>query len=248
MNNDLIKTRTKDLTGQRFSRLLVKGFAGYRGSKNQSKWLCLCDCGNETEVFSYHLKSNHTTSCGCMQKERASFANSTHGLSGTKEYETWENIKQRCYDPNHKHFQHYGGRGIGMGESFRNDFMLFLQEVGDAPEGHRLSIDRVDNDLGYVKGNMQWATPAQQARNKGLRITNSTGVTGVQERWFDDGRGYFITSWYMVTDGVSKKLCKYFPIHSMGRDKAFNLACECRAEQIAKLNSEGYGYSAKHGK
>lgn len=46
----------KDLTGLKFSRLTVvkrmdKDITG------SWRWLCKCDCGNETLVNSYHLKS-----------------------------------------------------------------------------------------------------------------------------------------------------------------------------------------------
>lgn len=50
-----------DLTGKRFGRLTVKSYLGV------SKWLCECDCGRETAVFSTNLKHGHTTSCGCAK-------------------------------------------------------------------------------------------------------------------------------------------------------------------------------------
>ena len=50
-----------DLTGKKFGQLTVKG---YQGGK---KWLCMCDCGRETVVFGFNLKSGHTTSCGCVR-------------------------------------------------------------------------------------------------------------------------------------------------------------------------------------
>ena len=56
-----------DLTGKRFGRLTVLKEAG----KNcgHITWLCRCDCGNEIKVKGIHLKSGHTTSCNCRQKE-----------------------------------------------------------------------------------------------------------------------------------------------------------------------------------
>lgn len=50
-----------DLTGQRFGKLTVKKYLG------NSKWLCECDCGCITEVFSNNLIRLHTTSCGCTR-------------------------------------------------------------------------------------------------------------------------------------------------------------------------------------
>lgn len=56
-----------DLTGQRFTRLLVLGFAEKRNK--QTMWRCVCDCGTEKLVSGCNLKSNHTKSCGCLLAE-----------------------------------------------------------------------------------------------------------------------------------------------------------------------------------
>lgn len=58
----------KDLTGMRFGNLTVIKEAP---SNSQTKWECLCDCGNTTVVFANNLlKGNHTTSCGCKKFSR----------------------------------------------------------------------------------------------------------------------------------------------------------------------------------
>ncbi len=52
-----------DLTNQRFGQLI----AIERGEnlKKYTRWLCKCDCGNETLVRTDYLRNGHTTSCGC---------------------------------------------------------------------------------------------------------------------------------------------------------------------------------------
>lgn len=57
-----------DLTGERFGRYLVLGFAYTKGSFEY--WKCRCDCGVEKTIRSYSLKSGATKSCGCLQKEK----------------------------------------------------------------------------------------------------------------------------------------------------------------------------------
>lgn len=52
-----------DLTNQRFGKLLVIGFDGV--CNGHRMWKCKCDCGNVTVVRQSHLRSGHTTSCGC---------------------------------------------------------------------------------------------------------------------------------------------------------------------------------------
>lgn len=58
----------KDLTGQRFGRLLVEAMEWY----NQSGYaLCRCECGQITRVLGQHLTSGHTQSCGCFFREQS---------------------------------------------------------------------------------------------------------------------------------------------------------------------------------
>lgn len=45
------------------------------------------------------------------------------------------------------------------------DFRNFLADVGEAPDGN-YSLERVNNDLGYWKNNVKWATRQEQACNK----------------------------------------------------------------------------------
>jgi hypothetical protein len=51
-----------------------------------------------------------------------------------------------------------------MSESLANDFMKFYKEVGKMPTEYH-QIDRIDNNKGYVEGNLRWATRSQQQRN-----------------------------------------------------------------------------------
>jgi hypothetical protein len=61
--------RKIDLMNQRFGRLLVIKEEG-RKSRNVA-WLCLCDCGNYKVIAGQSLRTGRTTSCGCLQRERA---------------------------------------------------------------------------------------------------------------------------------------------------------------------------------
>ena len=64
--------RIKDLTGQRFGRLVVVGLAPFRDKNTKAMWCCSCDCGNTTVVRSSSLTSKQTKSCGCLCKEAIS--------------------------------------------------------------------------------------------------------------------------------------------------------------------------------
>lgn len=66
----------KDLTGQRFGRLIVvqraEDYIIPKSGKHHVRWLCRCDCGNECVVTGGNLKSGVTHSCGCYKKEQMS--------------------------------------------------------------------------------------------------------------------------------------------------------------------------------
>ena len=60
--------RMKDLTGQRFDRLVAIRPTENRDGKGFVMWLCHCDCGNEVEVSAGRLTSKKPTrSCGCLK-------------------------------------------------------------------------------------------------------------------------------------------------------------------------------------
>lgn len=70
-------SKVKDLTGQRFGRLMVIEDSGKRNHKIVM-WKCQCDCGNVCEVRSDKLRSGNTQSCGCLQQEVASRPSDQH--------------------------------------------------------------------------------------------------------------------------------------------------------------------------
>lgn len=88
----------------------------------------------------------------------------THGLSKTKEYRTWQRIKQRCYNPNHDKYEHYGGKGIYVCESWYNSFEAFFSDMGPCPRGY--TIERVDNLSGYCPKNCIWLPAEDQNKNR----------------------------------------------------------------------------------
>lgn len=72
-------------------------------------------------------------------------------------------MKQRCTNPRHRQFKHYGGRGISLDPKWRT-FVGFYEDMGDAPLGR--DIDRIDNNAGYCKANCRWTTRQENENNK----------------------------------------------------------------------------------
>jgi hypothetical protein len=105
-------------------------------------------------------------SCGCIRKEMVAVLarlNTKHGLSHTHAYKCWKNMVARCFNPRHKSYTDYGGRGITVCERW---LILenFYADMGDPPPG--MSLDRINNDGNYEPGNCRWATGAEQATNR----------------------------------------------------------------------------------
>lgn len=84
----------EDLTGQKFGRLTVLSLSPQRQS-GRRVWNCLCDCGAQVKVLACHLKSGHTQSCGCFQKEHAAMVREKIGGHHIGEIaKNWELVRR----------------------------------------------------------------------------------------------------------------------------------------------------------
>ena len=170
------KRMHENLAGMKFGKLKVIEFS-YMGPKGHSYWLCQCECGNYKIVRGSHLKSGNVKTCGCVAPRK------THGMSGTRLYNIWENMFQRCYNKTDHAYERYGGRGISVCSEWK-DFESFFKWSIDHGYSKSLSIDRKDNDGNYSPSNCRWATPKQQANNtRKNRLITFEGRTQTMIQW-----------------------------------------------------------------
>jgi hypothetical protein len=155
-----------DLIGRRFGRLVVLALHPKRSRFGEARWICRCDCGGESIVHGSNLPSGNSKSCGCIRKEmlaKRNTNNTKHGLCRSRAYRRWQSMKARCFNPRHRSYPWYGGRGISVCEHWLI-FENCYADMGEPPPG--LSLDRIDPDGNYEPGNCRWATAAEQLANR----------------------------------------------------------------------------------
>ncbi len=152
---------TEDLTGKNFGQLTVVSFAGYKGSPTKhAHWLCLCTCGDYREARATRLLHSQVVACAKCAKAAASAKGGvSRSLPGDQsafrrltasykrnaikrrldfslnEHELRDLFQGRCF---------YCGTSASQTMNSRNLKSTYTYS----------GIDRKDNSLGYVSGNV----------------------------------------------------------------------------------------------
>ncbi len=163
-----------------YGRLLVISDPSTEGRRRKVK--VFCECGTVKVVEEYNLRRGHTKSCGCLQKEKANRCRTTHGQTGTRLYDVWRGMHQRCRDPSREYYHGHGITICGAWVDF-GVFQAWAQEAGYKDD---LSIDRIDGDQGYCPENCRFTTATVQSQNRRKQLNNTSGYIGViphRNRW-----------------------------------------------------------------
>lgn len=180
--------RKVDIVGEKFGRLTVVKFipkperADYR-----RQWLCRCECGNLVEVNGSKLRSGHTRSCGCLEREFIANVNKKYKYRDLRLYRIWKAIQQRCSDKNGREYHNYGGRGIRVCDEWTdesNGFERFYEWAMSNGYNKDLTIDRVDVNAGYSPDNCRWITNKKQQNNRRDNVNLTyNGETHTMQEW-----------------------------------------------------------------
>ena len=154
-----------DISGHKFGRLTAIEFSHIKNGK--SYWTFDCACGNlhKATTSDVRRKVGGTKSCGCLKSEVTKARNTTHGMYNTPTHISWRGMKERCTNPHHKDYKHYGFRGIRVCTRWlgKAGFNNFLVDMGERPE--KMSIDRINVAGHYEPTNCKWSTQKEQTSN-----------------------------------------------------------------------------------
>lgn len=176
------------------------------------KFLDCAYCGNSFYVQKCRLKRiGKRAPKYCSVSCRGYVASVRHGHARvghkTLTYYSWKGMLARVREnADERHKRLYFDSGITVCDRWQT-FENFLEDMGEKPEGHRISIERRDNTKGYFKDNCYWATQKEQNRNKRTnRMITFNGKTQCAMAWADESglkeatircrlnRGWTITS------------------------------------------------------
>lgn len=176
--------KARNITGQRFGKVVALGVIKRRDGKGELIWLVQCDCGNKKEISGVLLRNGSSQSCGCLAREQAAKRLFTHKMTGTRTHGIWGGMLDRCYNAKSRAYKWYGAKGIKVCQRWHK-FENFLADMGEKPTG--LSIDRIDPKKGYNPGNCRWADTIMQGNNR----TNN--------KWLSfDGEKHTMAEWARI--------------------------------------------------
>lgn len=148
-----------DLAGKRFERLLVLERVPSNRKNGGGIWKCLCDCGNISFPGTAELNSGNTKSCGCYGRDNN--RTSPEHLTVTEKFHAYKSsakVRKLDFQMTRERFKelifskcYYCGR-----VPYSEKKLYKRDKSGMSIEGSIMSngIDRVNNDVGYIEGNM----------------------------------------------------------------------------------------------
>lgn len=116
-------------------------------------------------------------------------------------YNTWKNMRQRCFNKNNKKYSRYGGRGITVCQEWMK-IEGFLEWAKKSGWQEGLTIDRIDNDKGYYPENCRWISLAINSKKKRTTKITFEQAKQIRERIDSGENEYELAREYGVVHGT----------------------------------------------
>ena len=98
-------------------------------------------------------------------------------------HSAYHSMRARCTNPLNPNYKGYSGRGIRVFKPWLKNKYAFYgwirRNIGERPST-KYSLDRINNDRGYMPGNLRWATWSEQQSNKRVPQGSSVLYKGVR--------------------------------------------------------------------
>ncbi len=228
----------RDLTGMDFGYIHVDSYCG-RSLKGDIYYKCTCNyCGFPTIMEGGCIRNPVNYTCGCFKYK--------HDYAYEKLYHEYQNIYDRCYNPNNRSYPKYGGRGIKMadiwlGPDGYKNFRKWAYENGYT-EAHEngtskeyISLDRIDNDGNYSPENCRWADVKLQSNNRSscvfLLWNNYVFTVAI---WVEISGISRSTLLHRLERGWSINESLRTPTHSIRGHDLFNLVIDSKYDKYNK--------------
>ena len=132
--------------------------------------VCKCSCDREAKIMVRHLLSGKSTQCRTCANRQANHAwRRKDGARYPKKIKTAvTDAIARCTNKDHRCYPNWGGRGITVYPIWLQDprlFVEYLMQLNGASNPD-LILDRINNDAGYLPGNLRWTTYKESASNQ----------------------------------------------------------------------------------
>lgn len=222
MEHKSIEYKKDDIVGP-YGAKLISECAPYINPKTgikRRRALFQCSlCDNTYVSVITKVATGWTRSCGCSRKFQG------YNFKTTRLYSIWKGIKRRTLDTQYIGYKNYGGRGIEMCEEWVN-YDAFEKWAISCGYKEGLTIERINNDLGYSPDNCCFMPLLLNNMNKRRKSGYGKSEYGITS--FITGAGVY----YKVAIQINKK--RY--CNAGSRDYA--IAIRKRDELIERLRPQ----------
>jgi len=163
-----------------------------------------CDgCGTTIKVLPSNLLKRGVVNCTPCKYIKIGQAN-TKWEAPAWFQQRFSSIKNRIKDTRNKSYKNYGGRGITLEFRTVDDMWFYVKTLPNYSVS--LTIDRVNNNGNYEKGNLRWAdslTQNNNTRRNSCNVRRVNGSPNYQARITKYGKAVYLGTFKTKSSAIS---------------------------------------------